>query len=104
MHEKIKLNIALTSNNQGAIQNFCRDWGIISFSGDLTVLGSLESGKLVAIPMTNEELRQRNLHIQTLAGRELPLSAERFVQRVIYHINSSYEGKKLQQLSGPLAD
>lgn len=104
MHEKIELNIALTSNNQGAIQNYCRDWGAISFSGDLTVLGSLESGRLVAIPMINEELRQRNLHIQTLAGRELPLSAQRFVERVIHHINASYEGKKLQQLSGPLAN
>lgn len=104
MHEKIKLNIALTSNNQGAIQNFCRDWGIISFSGDLTVLESLESDKLVAIPMTNDELRQRTLHIQTLSGRELPLSAERFVQRVIHHIDTSYEGKRLQQLAWPLAN
>lgn|SRR5690606_18970485 len=89
MHEKIALNVVLTSNNQGAIQNFCRDCGAISFSTELTVLGSTMRGELVVIPMSNEELHQRNLHILTLPGRQLPGSATRFIQAVIERIEAS---------------
>ena len=95
MHEKIELNVALVSNNQGAIQNFCRDWNAIGFSGDLTVLDSIERGELIAVPMTNDELHQRNFHIQTLEGRELPASAERYIQAIIQHVERLYERQDL---------
>jgi DNA-binding transcriptional LysR family regulator len=91
MHERISLDIALTSNNQGAIQNYCRDWGAISFASHLTVLSSTERGELVAIPLSNSELHQRNLHIQTLQRRELPLSVARFMQLLIRHIDDFYK-------------
>ncbi|CFP05436.1 LysR family regulatory protein [Bordetella pertussis] len=74
MHEKIELNIAMTCNNQGAIQTCCQQWGAISFSGDLTVMTPTERGELVSIPMANSELHQRIMHIQTMADRQLPAS------------------------------
>lgn len=90
MHEKIELNIAMTCNNQGAIQNSCQQWGAISFSGDLTVLSSTERGELVSIPMSNEELHQRAMHIQTMADRQLPASVIRFVEALASRIEVSY--------------
>ncbi|MFQ6746213.1 LysR family transcriptional regulator, partial [Bordetella pertussis] len=90
MHEKIELNIAMTCNNQGAIQTCCQQWGAISFSGDLTVMTPTERGELVSIPMANSELHQRIMHIQTMADRQLPASVGRFVQALASRINASY--------------
>ena len=90
MHEKIELNIAMTCNNQGAIQTCCQQWGAISFSGDLTVMTPTERGELVSIPMANSELHQRIMHIQTTAGRQLPASVGRFVQALASRIDASY--------------
>lgn len=90
MHEKIELNVAMTCNNQGAIQTSCQQWGAISFSGDLTVMTSTERGELIAIPMSNADLHQRNMHIQTMAGRQLPPSVTRFVEALTAHIDAAY--------------
>lgn len=90
MHEKIELNVAMTCNNQGAIENSCLRWGAISFSGDLTVMTSTERGELIKIPMSNTELHQRNMHIQTMAGRHLPSSVTRFVESLGAHIDAAY--------------
>lgn len=90
MHEKIELNIAMTCNNQGAIQTCCQQWGAISFSGDLAVMTPTERGELVSIPMANSELHQRIMHIQTMADRQLPASVGRFVQALASRINASY--------------
>lgn len=94
MHEKIELNIAMTCNNQGAIQTCCQQWGAISFSGDLTVMTPTERGELVSIPMANSELHQRIMHIQTMAGRQLPTSVGRFVQALASRIDASYADRK----------
>ena len=45
---------------------------------------------LVAIPMTDVPLHQRNLHIQTFDGRVLPASVERFMQTFIRHLDVLY--------------
>ena len=80
----------MTCNNQGAIQTSCQQWGAISFSGDLTVMTSTERGELIAIPMSNADLHQRNMHIQTMAGRQLPPSVTRFVEALTAHIDAAY--------------
>lgn len=102
MHENIAPNVVLTSNNQGAIQTCCLQWGAISFSGDLTVMTSMESGELVAIPMSNDELHQRNMHIQTMADRALPASVTRFVQAIERHMEASYQQSRLRPAPLPL--
>lgn len=90
MHEKVSLNIALVSNHQAAIHNFCREAGAIGFSGDRTLMGSVQRRELVAIPIIDELSRQRTLHIQTFDGRVLPASVERFMRAVIQRIESLY--------------
>lgn len=91
MHEKIALNVALTCNNQEGIHTSCMDWGAIGFSSDLTVRGLTERGALVAIPMSNTALHQRNFHVQTMADRQLPTSVTRFVQMLREHIEAAYD-------------
>jgi len=91
MHEKIALNVALTCNNQEGIHASCMEWGAIGFSSDLTVKGLTERGVLVAVPLSNSTLHQRNFHVQTMADRHLPLSVMRFMDMVREHIEATYD-------------
>lgn len=91
MHEKIALNVALTCNNQEGIHTSCMHWNAIGFSSDLTVRGSKERGELVIIPLSNSSLHQRNLHVQTMADRQLPKSVTHFVDLLREHIEASYD-------------
>lgn len=91
MHENIKLNVALTCNNQEGIHTSCTDWGAIGFSSDLTVRGLTERGELIAVPLSNSSLHQRNCHIQTMADRHLPSSVVRFVDMLREHIEAAYD-------------
>ncbi|WP_442592319.1 LysR family transcriptional regulator [Parapusillimonas sp. JC17] len=90
MHEKVTLNVALVSNHQAAIHNFCRETGAVGFSGDRTLMGSVRRRELVAVPIIDELSQQRTLHIQTFEGRVLPSSVDRFMQAVIQRIESLY--------------
>lgn len=87
--EKIKLNVIMTCNNQPAIDTSCLRWGAICFTGELTVMDAIQRGELVAIPLSNGELRQRRMHIQTMAGRQLPISVTRFVEALGRHIDAA---------------
>jgi DNA-binding transcriptional LysR family regulator len=91
MHENIKLNVAVTCNNQEGIHTSCRDWGAIGFSSDLTVRGLTERGELVAVPLSNTSLHQRNCHIQTMADRHLPISVVRFVNLLREQMEAAYD-------------
>ncbi|CAM3871091.1 LysR family transcriptional regulator [Bordetella flabilis] len=86
MHEGIDLNVIMTSNNMGALQNFSRTYGPIIFGSRLTVQAAIQRGELVAVPITNADLHQRHFHIQTMLGRELPASITRFVQAIIKEV------------------
>ncbi len=83
MHEGIELNVVMTSNNMGALQNLSRNYGPIIFGSRLTVLAGIQRGELVAVPLTNTDLHQRHFHIQTMLGRELPSSVMRIVQAIV---------------------
>jgi DNA-binding transcriptional LysR family regulator len=86
MHEGIDLNVVMTSNNMGALQNLSRTYGPIIFGSRLTVLAGIQRGELAALPITNTDLHQRHFHIQTMQGRELPPSITRFVQAIIHDV------------------
>lgn len=86
MHERIDLNVVMTSNNIGALQNLSRTWGPIIFSSKLTVQAAIQRGELVALPISNEDLHQRHFHIQTMTGRELPASVTRFVEAIVQNV------------------
>jgi DNA-binding transcriptional LysR family regulator len=87
MHEGIDLNVVMTSNNMGALQNLSRIYGPIIFGSRLTVLAGIQRSELVALPITNTDLHQRHFHIQTMLGRELPPSITRFVEAIIRDVS-----------------
>jgi DNA-binding transcriptional LysR family regulator len=87
MHEGIDLNVVMTSNNMGALQNLSRIYGPIIFGSRLTVMAGIQRNELVALPITNADLHQRHFHIQTMMGRELPPSITRFVEAIIRDVS-----------------
>jgi DNA-binding transcriptional LysR family regulator len=67
---------AFTSNYHAALQSFVQRTDAVTLTGYLTVRGRLESDGLAAIPISNVELHQRTLQVQTMAGRTLPQAVE----------------------------
>ncbi|WP_245254378.1 hypothetical protein [Paraburkholderia sp. LEh10] len=50
-----------------------------SLTGYLTVRSRLDVDGLAAVPITNAELHQRTLQVQTMAGRTLPQTMQAFL-------------------------
>lgn len=68
------------SNFHVALQSFVRQTDAVTLTGYLTVRGRLEVEGLAALPVTNPELHQRTLQVQTMAGRTLPQTMRAFVE------------------------
>ena len=71
-----------TSNVHMALQRFVQLTDAITLTGYLTVRSRLAPDGLAAIPITNPELHQRTLQIQTMAGRTLPQGMIEFIELV----------------------
>ncbi|MEM5310606.1 LysR family transcriptional regulator [Paraburkholderia sp. JHI869] len=67
------------SNYHVALQRFVRLTNAVTFAGFLTVRGRLDVEELAAVPITNPELHQRTLQVQTMAGRTLPQTMQAFL-------------------------
>jgi DNA-binding transcriptional LysR family regulator len=70
------------ANLQTALQSFVLNTDAITLAGYLTARSRLGPGGLTALPITNPELHQRTLQIQTMAGRTLPRAVVAFVDLV----------------------
>lgn len=77
--EEVIVEPVFTSNYHVALQNFVRHTNAISLTGYLTVRGRLESEGLAVVPVSNAELHQRTLQVQTMAGRTLPQAIGAFI-------------------------
>jgi DNA-binding transcriptional LysR family regulator len=68
------------ANLHAALQSFVQRTDAITLTGYLTVRARLGPCGLAAVPVTNPELHQRTLQIQTMAGRTLPHAVVEFVE------------------------
>jgi DNA-binding transcriptional LysR family regulator len=68
-----------TSNYHVALQSFVRRTDAVTLTGFLTVRGRLEVDGFAAVPVSNPELHQRTLQVQTMAGRTLPQTMQAFL-------------------------
>jgi DNA-binding transcriptional LysR family regulator len=67
------------SNYHVALQSYVRRTDAITLTGYVTVRGRLKTDGLAAIALSNPELHQRTLQVQTMAGRTLPQPVIAFV-------------------------
>jgi DNA-binding transcriptional LysR family regulator len=75
------------SNYHAALQSFVRLTDAVTLTGFLTVRGRLETEGLAAVPVSNAELHQRTLQIQTMAGRTLPQTMQAFLDLLMRAID-----------------
>ena len=70
---------ALCSNSASAVYDFVANSDAITLSGRVAVSHRLAAGTLAAVPVRERGMAQRDIEIQTLAGRSLPALVQEFV-------------------------
>lgn len=75
------------SNYHAALYSFVQTTDAVMLTGYLTVRGRLKSDRVAAVPLSNPELHQRTLQVQTMAGRTLPGAVNAFLDLVIAAIH-----------------
>lgn len=68
------------SNYHAALQSFVLMTDAVALTGFLTVRSRLAADGLAAVPISNPELHQRTLQVQTMAGRTLPHAVQTFIE------------------------
>jgi len=86
--EAMQLNAALVANYSPALHGFVRHSDAIMFAGYISVAWRLAEEGLVARPVISPELQSRNLQIQTMEGRLLPVVVERFIDYLKVRIDA----------------
>ena len=76
----LQLSPVLESNNARALQHFVAQGGGVSVSSEISARHLLASGTLVARPLTDAGLDLRDIEVQVLQGRQLPLAAQAFLE------------------------
>jgi LysR substrate binding domain len=84
--EGIPLEPDLTCNHGGAIYRYAQKSGAIMFTGLLSVRDRYAEDGFVIVPLTDPQMRQRSIQVQTMAGRELPPSVDAFRNHLIARI------------------
>lgn len=86
--EGILLEPDLTCNNSGAMYRYAQKSGAVMFTGLLSVRDRYAGDGFVVMPLTHPQLRQRNIQVQTMAGRELPSAVRAFRDYLIAAIGA----------------
>ncbi|KXU91058.1 LysR family transcriptional regulator [Paraburkholderia monticola] len=84
--EGIPLEPDLICNHSGAIYRYAQKSGAIMFTGLLSVRDRYAEDGFVIVPLTDPQMRQRSIQVQTMAGRELPPSVYAFRNHLIARI------------------
>ncbi len=85
--EGLTFEPVFVSNYGGALQTFVQQTKAVTLVGYLTVRSRLKPDNLAAVPISNPELHQRTLQVQTMAGRTLPKAVSAFLELLIAAIH-----------------
>lgn len=76
-------------DNPDALLSFLRGSDAVTLLGRITVVRNIGDGDMIAIPLKEQELGQRNLQVQTKAGRDLPIALASFVDFLVLALEST---------------
>ncbi len=79
----------LISNHAKTVVNFVQLGGGLSVASGIAVRHLVAEGAIVALPISDPGMDLRDIEIQTLAGRSLPVAAQAFL------------GTRRERLPGP---
>lgn len=81
--EGISFEPVFVSNYHPSLYSFVQLTDAVLLTGYLRVRSRLDPDRMAAIPISNPELHQRTLQVQTMAGRTLPRTIAAFVELLI---------------------
>jgi DNA-binding transcriptional LysR family regulator len=76
------------SNYHPALYSFVQMSEAVMLTGYLTVRSRLKADRLAAVPISNPELHQRTLQVQSMAGRTLPAAVGAFLELLVDAIHA----------------
>ena len=76
----LQLDAVLISNHAKTVVNFVRLGGGLSVASEIAVRHLVAEGAVVALPISDPGMDLRDIEIQTLAGRSLPVAAQAFLE------------------------
>jgi DNA-binding transcriptional LysR family regulator len=81
--QSLRPNVLLTSNSLDGLNAFLRYDSAVSFCGSLSVRNRLRADRQTLVAISDPEMKQRVLQVQSMAGRQLPHGARAFVQVLV---------------------
>ncbi|KVL29668.1 LysR family transcriptional regulator [Burkholderia territorii] len=84
----LMLEPELTSNNTAVMYRYAQRTGAVMFTGLLSVRDRFDADGFVVVPVTNAQLRERSIQVQTMARRDLPTSVRAFRDHLIDAMSS----------------
>src|ERR1700733_10873867 len=81
--EGLSFEPVFVSNYGSALQSFVQQTTAVTLVGYLTVRSRLKPDNLALVPISNPELHQRTLQVQTMAGRTLPKAVAALLELLI---------------------
>ncbi|MEN5179894.1 LysR family transcriptional regulator [Comamonas testosteroni] len=79
----LQLDAVLTTNHAKTLLNFVLHSGGVTVSSEVGARHMLEAGLLVARPLSDAGMDLRDIEVQTLAGRQLPVAAKAFLELLV---------------------
>ena len=76
----LQLDAVLISNHAKTVVNFVQLGGGLSVASEIAVRHLVAEGAIVALPISDPGMDLRDIEIQTLAGRSLPVAAQAFLE------------------------
>lgn len=76
----LQLDAVLISNHAKTVVNFVLLGGGLSVASEIAVRHLVAEGAIVALPISDPGMDLRDIEIQTLAGRSLPVAAQAFLE------------------------
>ena len=76
----LQLDAVLISNHAKMVVNFVLLGGGLSVASEIAVRHLVAEGAIVALPISDPGMDLRDIEIQTLAGRSLPVAAQAFLE------------------------
>lgn len=87
--ESRTLEPVFVCDNPDALLSFLRGSDAVTLLGKITVLRNIADGDVITIQLKEQELGQRNLQVQTKAGRNLPIALTTFLEFLIFALEAS---------------
>lgn len=96
----VHIEPAYVSNHSAAFLPMLPGSQIVALTGYLTLMGQPDGARLVAVPFSNPEMRQRSIQVVTLRGCTLPPLAAEFLALLAERLSAAPRTPEIERPAG----